>query len=332
MDSCNSKNSKSHKKLKNSINSNFYLNTLTKIDPTTLNISIHSSLDNLNKIDFHSFNSNMYSALDSLNKINFHSFNYSMHSALDSLNKINFHSFNYSMHSALDSLNKINFHSFNKKLSSAFRILDDSKLNSWYTQIFDNITIDSCNNIINNVNAIIPNISLENLEITQKDIDEDNKSYESTNFITKILTGTISFDDIKNKKIATILILFIIWLLVNLSSYLLQDSYEYVKNYLKNHFFPEKEILTIEDYNNYRIIVADILNIRQQPSTKSTIIGKLYYLNVVKIIDEKPYWIKIEYKDLENDIYLSGWVCKKYTKNFSDETKNLINLNSNQNN
>ena len=76
-------------------------------------------------------------------------------------------------------------------------------------------------------------------------------------------------------------------------------------------------------------LISDTLNVRKQPSTSSDIIGKLYYLNVVKIIESKPYWLKVEYVDLENDVHLTGWISKKYAKDFSKETEKLLNIDNN---
>jgi len=88
-------------------------------------------------------------------------------------------------------------------------------------------------------------------------------------------------------------------------------------------------ILPENDYNNFRIITTDVLNIRREHSTNSDIIGKLYYLNVVKVIDSYPYWLKVEYRDINNDIKITGWICTKYTADFSQETENLLKLNNN---
>ena len=54
-----------------------------------------------------------------------------------------------------------------------------------------------------------------------------------------------------------------------------------------------------------------------------------YLENVIKIIDSKPYWLKVEYIDTENNVHLTGWISKKYTKDFSEETEKLLNINNN---
>ncbi len=51
------------------------------------------------------------------------------------------------------------------------------------------------------------------------------------------------------------------------------------------------------------IVNADVLNVRENPSTSATILGKLYSGDVVHIISEENDWLKIEHNGSEAYVY-----------------------------
>jgi len=256
--------------------------------------------------------------------------NKKLNSAFNSLNQINYNALNEKLSSAFNSLNQINYNALNEKLISAFDKLNNSTLYSWVDNIYDHLDTNSYSTFTENIQNIAPAITLEDFEIDDNTLINDSATHLSDSFIAKLFTGTLSYDDIKNNKLAAFILIIAFWFVSSLSSFILEDGYTYAKNYLKNNFLNEKEVITTEDYKNYRIVITDILNVRKQPSTNSDIMGKLHYLNVIKIIDSKPYWLKVEYIDTENNVHLTGWISKKYTKDFLEETEKLLNINNNQ--
>ena len=73
------------------------------------------------------------------------------------------------------------------------------------------------------------------------------------------------------------------------------------------------------DTTYYRFIAVDSLNVRTKPSTtKSKIIGNLTIGNIVKVLDKRKNWIKVNYSDKANDITLQGWVFTRYTHKFEN--------------
>ena len=67
---------------------------------------------------------------------------------------------------------------------------------------------------------------------------------------------------------------------------------------------------------NLKIITADILNVREQPNSKSEVIYQLNSFDIVPVINEQPYWYEIKYIDLSDNQTKTGWIAKKYTKDY----------------
>ena len=324
----NSLNQINYNTLNEKLNSAF--NSLNQINYNTLNEKLNSAFNSSNQINYNTLNKKLNSAFNSLNQINYNALNEKLSSAFNSLNQINYNALNEKLSSAFNSLNQINYNVLNEKLISAFDKLNNSTLYSWVDNIYDHLDTNSYSTFTENIQNIAPAITLEDFEIDDNTLINDSATHLSDSFIAKLFTGTLSYDDIKNNKLAAFILIIAFWFVSSLISFILEDGYTYAKNYLKNNFLNEKEVITAEDYKNYRIVITDILNVRKQPSTNSDIIGKLYYLNVIKIIDSKPYWLKVEYIDTENNVHLTGWISKKYTKDFSEETEKLLNINNNQ--
>jgi hypothetical protein len=55
-------------------------------------------------------------------------------------------------------------------------------------------------------------------------------------------------------------------------------------------------------------------NIREQPNTKSKKIAMVYPKQKLLVIENKPYWLLVEYFDEKRNETIIGWVSKKYTK------------------
>ena len=305
--------------LNKKLNSAF--NGLNQINYNALNEKLNSDFNSLNQINYNALNEKLNSAFNSLNQINYNALNEKLNSDFNSLNQINYNALNEKLSSAFNSLNQINYNVLNEKLISAFDKLNNSTLYSWVDNIYDHLDTNSYSTFTENIQNIAPAITLEDFEIDDNTLINDSATHLSDSFIAKLFTGTLSYDDdIKNNKLAAFILIIVFWFVSSLISFILEDGYTYAKNYFLNNFLNVKEVITAEDYKNYRIVITDILNVRKQPSTNSDIIGKLYYLNVIKIIDSKPYWLKVEYIDTENNVRLTGWISKKYTKDFSEET------------
>lgn len=228
--------------------------------------------------------------------------------------------------------------------SSSSHLLD--MINQNFSPALKSITSATYDSLLNcdlstlkTLQNTIAKLNISNLNIDSLDVNtNDSITYEDETFTTeeindstsklliKASTGTIEFSDIQKHPILSVSLIIIMYII---SSLVIPDLYSSAKLYIKENYFSNKSEITVEDYSNFRIITTDILNVRRNPSTNSDIVGKLYYLNVVKVTDTCPYWLKIEYIDSKNNIQITGWVSKKYTSDFSKETENLFNLDNN---
>ena len=105
---------------------------------------------------------------------------------------------------------------------------------------------------------------------------------------------------------------------------MLGDFYLSAKESIKTNYHFQQETPAQINYQNYRYITTDVL---KQTPIEAEMMETLKSLNVVRIIDEVPYWYKVEYIDLTNDISIKGWVAKRYTERFPDEINKMINAN-----
>ena len=65
-------------------------------------------------------------------------------------------------------------------------------------------------------------------------------------------------------------------------------------------------------FNKYRLVTTDCLNVREQNTIKSRVVGKLYFGQVVCIVRKNKNWTLIERYDSETDVYIKGWVFTRY--------------------
>ncbi len=217
---------------------------------------------------------------------------------------------NKTLSSQLKSITNVAYDNLLKCDFSALKSLQQSILNINIT----NLKIDS----LNFTNS--GNIIYENEEYTPEQVNST-----TSELVLKASTGTMEFSDIKKHPVKAISLLIIIYIIFSL---VIPEIFSSSIQYIKANYFSDKSTISESDYTNFRIVTADVLNVRRNHSTDSDIIGKLYCLNVVKVIETYPYWLKIEYKDVNNNIQITGWICKKFTMDFSHETENLLNLNS----
>ena len=63
---------------------------------------------------------------------------------------------------------------------------------------------------------------------------------------------------------------------------------------------------------SYRIVTADVLNVRKSNSIKSKIIAYTFFGEVVEIVNKKRNWCLIKRYDSESETYIQGWVFTRY--------------------
>lgn len=84
-------------------------------------------------------------------------------------------------------------------------------------------------------------------------------------------------------------------------------------HFKKEVIYNAKSILNTADIvTKYRIVTADVLNVRTSNSTKSKVIAYAFFGEVVEIVNKKRNWCLIKRYDSENDTYVQGWVFTRY--------------------
>ena len=200
-------------------------------------------------------------------------------------------------------------------------------------------TIQSYVQQINNIRSqiIIPNIY--NTILAYKDVvseidfntlkinDNGTIEYEGEIFYeedidkaTKEIATNSSISKDKKQSILQKIILFI------LSAYICgiigqagAETYTYLKDRFLGIYEDVQSSNNEDNYFNEKCRIVDVteLNVRKSYSKDSKIIGKLYYLQLVKELEKVPYWAKIEYIDVQNDIKIIGWVSTRCIKSYN---------------
>lgn len=75
---------------------------------------------------------------------------------------------------------------------------------------------------------------------------------------------------------------------------------------------------------SFEIVSAEELNVREEPSSKARLIGKLYKFECVEVIEKVKYWTKVRYTNKEKKVSIEGWVYTRYIKVFDENTSKFI--------
>ena len=91
-----------------------------------------------------------------------------------------------------------------------------------------------------------------------------------------------------------------------------ENSFDLISNAYKGYIKREKvdpgEKSKQNFMENYRIVNAKELNVREDSSSSSPLIGKLYLNECVEVLEKVNYWTKIRYENKEKEILIIGWV------------------------
>jgi hypothetical protein len=66
----------------------------------------------------------------------------------------------------------------------------------------------------------------------------------------------------------------------------------------------------------YRFVATRQLNVWSRGTTKSRLLGKLYFGQVVRIIQKNKNWTLVEYHNETEEVVIKGWVFTRYIKRF----------------
>ncbi len=246
---------------------------------------------------------------------------------------------------------------YSESLFQINKIVENIGLQEYRTTIFENLangisnlcyteTIKDCVNILAN-----SKINIANLLMTEKlnkdffedieDFNEENKEKIEENIkeISEMATNSDIATNKEKKNIeqkikekwneivakhpltATLILHILLEIISNcVLGVFTQDSNQYyIENYTTNIIniveYEEKE----EFINNARYVISKTLNVRQGPGKDFEFVASLKCGDVIKVLDTTKYWTKVEYKDVENDVNIKGWVYTRYITGFDLE-------------
>lgn len=298
---------------------------LNAINYSALNKSISSIVESINRINYSALNSTLISTIERLNQINYNAINNSIVSMMENINYSLL--FNNSIQSIIDKVNSVINDSFNNYLESTIdkiAVLNNSLLYTSMESINKKI-IDILNQennfstLLSNFNTLSTSIDLDSLDIA--DISEEETiaiNTSSSEIIEKVMTGTLEYNDVKNNRSLTYSLILLKFLIATIVAYFLGKGLDYFfETHHDTKIITDSNIIT-QYSDNLKIITANKLNVRENPNTTSKVIYQLEHFEVVKVIDSKPYWFKIQFIDSINNTTLIGWISKKYTLDYSD--------------
>jgi hypothetical protein len=67
-----------------------------------------------------------------------------------------------------------------------------------------------------------------------------------------------------------------------------------------------------DKYKGYRVVTANILNLRRNPKIKSQIVAKLKRGKLVRLVQKKKNWTKVEVEISDSAGVVMGWVATRY--------------------
>lgn len=191
-------------------------------------------------------------------------------------------------------------------------------------------------NILKNYSSIITDIDISQISINadgtanyqDEEIQFDNNDVDDVIYTLKsIENDTSKIKEVLTNKKSKIIII-IIFIISGICSGFLNKCGESIFDLIPkafNNYIEEDKNNTKDSFiENFRIVNANELNVREEGSSESRIIGKLYLNQCVEVLEKISHWTKVRYVNKEKDINIVGWVYTRYLSYFDEETSALI--------
>jgi hypothetical protein len=295
---------------------------MATINYSAINNSISSLAEKMAAINYSVINNSISSLAEKTATINYSAINNSISSLAEKMATINYSAINNSISSLAEKIATVNYSAIDNSITKLSETLIS---NSYFSSLGDqllNMPLDRLkfNSFVENFESISVNIDLENINYDDMPCEKLEEIKTSpVQLIEKIITGTLDYNDIKSNRLLVYPLLFIRIIIAFAITYLLTKNLDQLIDNNKNESCVNTEINSSQYNNldlNLKIIITDKLNIRESPSTQSDIKGTLSNFDIVKVINQFPYWFEIEYIDLKYNETKTGWISKKYTADY----------------
>lgn len=232
----------------------------------------------------------------------------------------------YFLNSTINSMSKLCAEIINGLNQTLLNSLSDTIIG--FSNTIEKMDTDS----LNFINSIIESFDFENVEM-----HDDYFKYKGEKITINDINITInnvnnlSVKQLKNKKRNSFIIGIIGWIFITLFSGFVSkpgsDLYDLIINNSDNNKISKSSDNELTNTLEYKLVIKDELDVKVSPNSNAKNIGKLYYLNVVKELETKPYWTKIEYVNKEEDISIKGWVATRQLKKLNIMKSTYENIN-----
>lgn len=300
------------------------MSQIKQSNKNNVNVSKTLNMHNIPTIDYSKINSSVTLLAEKLSQINYSAISNATITAVEKLSQ-NYSSISTSMASLAEKLSQFDYLSVSnasilaiEKLSNSNNILLSNSVASLQQNLSKlAITEDRFHSFMDNFEKISNSASLDELDFDSISYEESKEiASSSKEIIEKITTGTLEYSDVKNNKPKIYCIIILNFLLTFIFNYILTLGLDTIREHNSNINISEDKVLSSEYDINLKIITADILNVREQPNSKSKVIYQLNNFDIVPVINEQPYWFEIKYIDLSDNQTKTGWIAKKYTKDY----------------
>jgi hypothetical protein len=141
--------------------------------------------------------------------------------------------------------------------------------------------------------------------------------------ITKLVTEIRALQNPVLERILTVLIFpiivaFIFSFINPIADFYIKENLGAQKRELEKQI--RKHVLSSSEnfvqIDSYRLVTRSSLDVQAKPSAKSPTLGRVYWGNVVLLIEKRGDWSLVAWADDENDVAIQGWVYSRYLKKF----------------
>lgn len=295
-----------------------FANTLSNI--TT---SINPIVDKVATVNYSAISSTMLSFADTLSSVTT-----SILPIIEKISTTNFSAINNTMLSFVNTLSNINtsISPIIEKIATVNYSAISSSLLSFEQELLKlSINKSDFEKFIENFQNLISSMNIDDLDIEDVSVEDTIQvKTSSLEMIEKIATGTLDYSDVKNNRPLVYSLIMLLAVFNLIIGYIFSKGADYIIDGSNSHSMTEEQSLQSISSINLRIVIADVLNVRKEPSTRSDVVGKLSNFDVVKVINEQPYWFEIEYIDMSDNLTKTGWIAKKYTTDYYDTLGNYL--------
>lgn len=233
----------------------------------------------------------------------------------------------YFLNSTVNSMSKLYVEIINGLNQSLLNSLSDTIIG--FSNAIGKMNTDS----LNFINSIIESFDFENVEMHDDYFKYKNEKITVNDInITINNVNSLSIKELKNEKRNSLIIGVIGWIVITIFSGFVSkpgsDLYDLIiNNNSVNNKVSKSSDNELTNTLEYKLVIKDKLDVKASPNSNAKNIGRLYYLNVVKTLETKPYWTKIEYVNKEEDISIKGWVATRQLKQLNIMKSTYENIN-----